>query len=69
MNFEDFKLRFLVDEDLENYMEIHNWMTGLGFPYSLEQYKELRDNSNAYNSPGLMVAIFKSISAMANTLC
>jgi hypothetical protein len=53
MNFEDFRLRFLVDENLENYMEIWNWMTGLGFPYSLEQYQELRDRSDAYNSPGL----------------
>lgn len=45
MNFEDFRLRFLVDEDLENYMEIWNWMTGLGFPYSLEQYSDLIDNA------------------------
>jgi hypothetical protein len=53
MSFEDFKLRFLVDENMENYMEVHNWMTGLGFPYSLEQYKELKDNSQTYNSPSL----------------
>ena len=53
MNFEDFRLRFLVDENLENYMEIWNWMTGLGFPYSLEQYKELKDTSDVYDSPRL----------------
>lgn len=45
MNFEDFRLRFLVDENMENYMEIWNWMTGLGFPYSLEQYANLRAES------------------------
>lgn len=45
MNFEDFRLRFLVDESMENYMEIWNWMTGLGFPYSLEQYEDLRENA------------------------
>jgi hypothetical protein len=49
MNFEDFRLRFLVDENLENYMEIWNWMTGLGFPYSLEQYQELKNNSDDSN--------------------
>lgn len=53
MNFEDFRLRFLVDEDMENYMEIWNWMTGLGFPYSLEQYADLRENSDKYNSEAL----------------
>lgn len=42
MNFEDLRLRFLVDEYLENYMQIHNWMTGLGFPYSLKQYSDLQ---------------------------
>ena len=32
MEFEDLNVRFLVDENLENYMEIQNWMRGLGFP-------------------------------------
>ena len=26
MFFDDFVLRFIVDEDLENYMQIQNWM-------------------------------------------
>ena len=30
MEFNDFNIRFLVDEDLKNYMEIQNWMRGLG---------------------------------------
>ena len=29
-------LRFLVDENMENYMAIHNWLTGLGFPETLK---------------------------------
>ena len=45
MSFGDFNLRFLVDEDLENYLEIWNWMTGLGFPYSLEQYEDLMSST------------------------
>jgi len=53
MNFEDFSLRFLVDENLENYMEIQNWMRGLGFPYSLEQYDDLRVEASADSVPGL----------------
>ena len=35
LEFEDFTVRFLVDENLENYMEIQNWMRGLGYPESL----------------------------------
>jgi hypothetical protein len=49
MTFGDFNLRFLVDENLENYMEIWNWMTGLGFPYSLEQYKNFIESDEQYS--------------------
>jgi hypothetical protein len=37
MDFDDLTLRFLVDENLENYMEIQHWMRGLGFPESLDE--------------------------------
>ena len=36
IEFEDFTLRFLVDEDLSNYMQIQNWIRGLGYPDSLK---------------------------------
>jgi len=48
LTFNDFSLRFLVDEDLENYMEIQKWMRGMGFPESLEEiYKFQKSNPNA----------------------
>ena len=43
IDFEDLTLRFLVDEDLQNYQEIQNWIRGLGFPESLEEIYELQD--------------------------
>jgi hypothetical protein len=42
MYFEDFVLRFIVDEDLENYMQIQNWMRGLGFPESVKEIRKLQ---------------------------
>lgn len=39
--FGDLVLKFLVDESMENYMIIHNWITALGSPGSLKQYKDL----------------------------
>ena len=38
IQFGDLSLRFLVDEDLKNYMEIQKWMRGLGFPESLQEF-------------------------------
>tara|TARA_R100000030_G_C3240878_1_gene120563 strand:+ start:402 stop:962 length:561 start_codon:yes stop_codon:yes gene_type:complete len=46
MEFEDLSVRFLVDENLENYMEIQNWMRGLGFPESLQEIQDLQDQRN-----------------------
>ena len=37
VEFGDFNLRFLVDENLENYLEIYNWIRGLGYPESLQE--------------------------------
>lgn len=44
--FGDLKLRFLVDEDLTNYMELQNWIRGLGYPEYLEQYAELEKQTS-----------------------
>ncbi len=37
------EMSFLVDENLENYREIHGWLTGVGFPKDHEDYKTLVD--------------------------
>ena len=32
---------FLVDENLENYREIHGWLVGLGFPTDRKEFRDL----------------------------
>jgi len=39
--FEDLTLQFIVDEKMENYLTVHNWMRGLGFPNSIQDFKDL----------------------------
>ena len=41
IDFGDLNLRFLVDEDLKNFMEIQNWIRGLGFPESIQEFRDL----------------------------
>ena len=38
----DFTLRFIVDENLENYLQIHKWIRGLGYPESLKEIFDLQ---------------------------
>lgn len=41
--FENLNLRFLIDENMENYIEIYNWLIGLAYPESMEQFDNLRE--------------------------
>ena len=62
LQYGDFSLRFLVDEELENYMKIHNWMKGLGYPETTKEYKDLttnvdglRDSKEAFSDGSLHI--------------
>jgi len=46
MTFGDLNIKFLVDESMENYMVIHNWMTAFGGSGSLEEYGTLITDKN-----------------------
>ena len=46
LSYGDFSLRFLVDENMENYMAVHNWLTGLGYPETTQQFKDLTTNDD-----------------------
>lgn len=41
LSFDDFNLTFMVDEDMENYLLIYNWLRGFGFPESIQEYQNL----------------------------
>jgi len=40
VEYGELPIQFLVDEDMLNYTLIHNWITGLGFPQSMQQFVE-----------------------------
>ena len=46
--YEDFRVNFIVDENMENYSQIYNWMKGLGFPESQKQFVDLRGDDVYY---------------------
>jgi len=46
LTYGDFTLRFMVDENMENYLAVYNWLTGLGFPESGKQFKEIITDSD-----------------------
>ena len=47
--FDTLEITFMVDENLENYREMHGWLTGIGFPRDREQYtKMLKANTDRF---------------------
>lgn len=38
LSYEPLELQFLIDEDMQNYRTLYNWIVALGFPESYEQY-------------------------------
>ena len=42
LTYEDLTITFIVDENLENYIEMHTWLTGIGFPKDRKQFSEFR---------------------------
>ena len=43
LDYENLSISFIVDEYLENYISLHNWMVGIGFPEKREQFRTFRD--------------------------
>ena len=42
LDYEPLTITFLVDEYLENYLSLHEWMTAIGFPENHEQFSTFR---------------------------
>ena len=45
LTFGNLQVTFKVDEDMKNYLEIFNWMKGMGFPDNFNQYAGIASNS------------------------
>ena len=52
LTYDDLTIIFIVDENLENYIEIHNWLTSLGFPKDRSQFKTFRESTSNLTTQG-----------------
>ena len=49
INFSPLELQFIVQEDLANWKEIYDWMTGIGFPKDNKQFENAINQGNEDN--------------------
>ena len=51
LTYGDFTLRFLVDENMENYKSVYDWLTGLGFPETTKEFADIIKDSDGQRDP------------------
>ena len=44
LRYADFDLSFIIDENMQNYREIYEWLKGIGTPDNLSQYDKLNES-------------------------
>ena len=47
ITYDPLTISFICDEFLENYLSLHEWITGIGFPKSTDQFKDFRASTSA----------------------
>ena len=45
LTYDNLSISFIVDENLENYIELHEWLTAIGFPKDREQFTTFRTST------------------------
>ena len=57
VSFEGLSIKFIVDENMKNWLSIYDWIIGLGFPTKEGQvkYKKLSENSELTTDATLTV--------------
>jgi len=59
LTHKDLTISFIVDENLENYIEMHTWLTGIGFPKDRKQFADFRSTTS--NTPTIQRGESKDI--------
>ena len=47
LTFDNLEISFIVDEQLENYRELHQWLVGIGFPKARTQFSSFRKDESS----------------------
>ena len=66
LTYGNLSITFIVDEFLENYRELHNWLTAIGFPKSREQFKNFRTTTS--NNPSVDKVIKTDVTAVGKSI-
>jgi hypothetical protein len=55
LTWEPLNITFLVDEDLNCWREMYDWLTGVGFPNNYDEYKNQKADKQIYSDATLTI--------------
>lgn len=44
LRYDNLNFSFIIDEKMNNYIEIHNWIKGITFPQNFDQFKTINES-------------------------
>jgi len=44
LTYDNFNFSFIIDEKMNNYLEIYNWIKGVTFPQNFDQFKTINES-------------------------
>ena len=58
LDFSQLSVTFLIDSEMKNYIAVHDWLVGLGFPKNHNQYANfIKNRTNTLNSSPALAAV------------
>ena len=57
LTYDNITIEFIVDEYLENYRSLHEWMTAIGFPKDRKQFADFRANKSNTPSQNIFIIL------------
>jgi len=58
LNYEDLFIKFMVDENLKNWQQVHDWMRGITTPYSESEFTYSRDGMKSRYRSTRPISVF-----------
>ena len=55
VTYGDLNLSFIIDEKMSNWIEVHNWITGIGFPEEFDQFADLKQSKEGIRSDSSII--------------
>lgn len=68
ITYDTLDISFMVDSKMENYKSIFNWIEGLGFPETNQQFADFKDQSDGYLYSDASLQILDSLGNVAATI-